>query len=35
LGPLQEEAVRIIGELATMQGKVKQEAYEAEEKLTA
>jgi hypothetical protein len=34
LGPLQEEAVRIIGELATVQGKVKHAAYEAEEKLT-
>jgi hypothetical protein len=34
LGPLQEEAVRIIGELTTMQGKFKQEAYEAEEKIT-
>jgi hypothetical protein len=34
LGPMQEEAVRVIGELATAQGKVKQATYEAEEKLT-
>jgi uncharacterized protein YfcZ (UPF0381/DUF406 family) len=34
LGPLQEEAVRVIGELATVQGKVKQATIEAEEKLT-
>jgi hypothetical protein len=32
---LQEEAVRVIGELATAQGKVKQASHEAEEKLTA
>jgi hypothetical protein len=34
LGPLQEEAVRVIGELAMVQGKVKQEVIEAEDKLT-
>jgi hypothetical protein len=32
---MQEEAVRVIGELATTQGKVKKATYEAEEKLTA
>jgi hypothetical protein len=34
LGPLQEEAVWVIGELATVQGRVKQAMMEAEEKLT-
>jgi DNA-directed RNA polymerase alpha subunit len=34
IGPLQEEVVRIIGELATVQGKVKQATYEEEEKIT-
>jgi len=33
LGPRQEEAVRIIGELAIIQGRVKQAAVEAENKL--
>jgi hypothetical protein len=33
LGLLQEEAVRVIGELATAQGKVKQASHEAEENL--
>jgi len=33
LGTLQEETVRVIRELATMQGRVKQEVMEAEDKL--
>jgi seryl-tRNA synthetase len=33
LGPLEEEAMRIIWELATVQGKVKHVAIEVEEKL--
>jgi hypothetical protein len=35
LGPLQEELVRLIGDLATLQSKVNREAYELEEKRTA
>jgi hypothetical protein len=34
LGPLQEEAVKVIGELAIAQGKVKQATIEVEEKIT-
>jgi len=34
LGPLQEEEVWVIWELATVQGRVKQPAIEAEDKLT-
>jgi hypothetical protein len=35
LGLLQEESLRVIGELATAQGKVKQAAHEVEEKITS
>jgi hypothetical protein len=34
LEPLQQEVVRIIGELTTVQGKIKHVVYEGEEKLT-
>jgi hypothetical protein len=34
LESLQEQALRVIGELATTQGKVKQATHEAEDKLT-
>jgi hypothetical protein len=34
LGPLQEEAVWVIGELATMHGRVKRATIEVEDKLT-
>jgi 6-phosphogluconate dehydrogenase (decarboxylating) len=33
LGPLQEEALKVIGELETMQGKVKQATHETEENI--
>jgi hypothetical protein len=35
LGPLQEQALKVIRELETAQGKVKQEAHESKENIIA
>jgi hypothetical protein len=35
LRPLQEEALKVIGEMETSQGKVKKATHETEEKLTS